>query len=612
MSRDQVLARLLEPRLKLATVSGVLTTRADLIDWVDRHIPEIELITTKSYQVRANPGNREPILVEPEPGSYGNAVGLSNPGMEEGFRELAALRRTRPLRCLLAVSLSADCVEDFIRLTHRFAPVADLLELNFSCPHARDGYGAAIGSSAETVAAFVGAIRRATRAPLFPKLTPNVPDIGAIARAAVAAGADGIAAINTVGPEVFREPFTGLPVLHNPNGHKGGKSGLWIRETAREKIAEIRRAVGPGVAILGMGGVSSGRDALRLQEAGANTVGLGSLFARVQRQKLFPALVSALAVDAAHGTETASVFLNPGSRMAYRQFRIAEAREVHEGLKLFRLEGSLEAQAGEFAFLFLPGVGEKPFSLARQDPLTFLVRLRGEFTSALFRLKPGDPLLVRGTYGAPAPVSSRPQAFLVAGGTGLAVVPELASALRAQGKRVELFYGVKDPREVKALEELRAAIGEAVPCVCVPDRGRPGRVLDELLARLAEADPQESCFYNLGPHPLLESAMELEERFGCAPQEIFACLETLTMCGVGLCGGCSCGGRLLCKEGTFVSLQYLRSAGLRLTSLEPPHPRWRDRPHPRRPASASRGLSTGGQPVTPGPRRGVTPSGERR
>jgi dihydroorotate dehydrogenase electron transfer subunit len=148
MSRSQVLARLLEPRLKLATVSGVLTTRADLIDWVDRHIPEIELITTKSYQVRANPGNREPILVEPEPGSFGNAVGLRNPGMEAGFRELAALRRRRSLRCLLAVSLSADCIEDYILLARRFAPLADLLELNFSCPHAKGGYGSAIGANA--------------------------------------------------------------------------------------------------------------------------------------------------------------------------------------------------------------------------------------------------------------------------------------------------------------------------------------------------------------------------------------------------------------------------------------------------------------------------------
>ena len=584
MTAARVLARLLEPRLKLATVSGVLTTRAELIDWVDRNIPEIELISTKSYQVRANPGNREPILVEPEPGCFGNAVGLRNPGMEAGFRELAVLRRSRPLRSLLAVSLSADCIEDFILLARRLAPVADLLELNFSCPHARGGYGSAIGSSAETVAAFVAGIRASTRALLFPKLSPNVPDIGRIARAAVEAGADGIAAINTVGPEVFHEPLTGQPLLYNPNGHKGGKSGEWIRETAREKIAEIRRALGPGVPILGMGGVSCARDALHLQEAGANTVGLGSVFARVERQAQFPDFVRALVSDAALDTDTASAFLSLGRRMAYRPLRVVEIREVHENLRLLRLEGSLEARAGQFVFLCLPGVGEKPFSVARADPLCFLVRRRGEFTSALFRLRPGDRLLVRGTYGAPAPTSSQPLAFLVAGGTGLAVMPQLAAALRAQGRQVELFYGVADAREEQVLRELRAAIGEGVPCVCVSDRGRPGRVLEALAELLAQAGAGEACFYNSGPHPFIERAMELEERFGGEPREIFACLETLTMCGVGLCGGCSCGGRLLCKEGSFVSLQHLRSSGISLSELEPTNPPQAAPPHPSLPA----------------------------
>jgi dihydroorotate dehydrogenase electron transfer subunit len=594
MSRARVLARLLEPRLKLATVSGVLTTRADLIDWVDRNIPEIELISTKSYQVRANPGNREPILVEPEPGSFGNAVGLRNPGMEAGLRELAALRRSRPLRSLLAVSLSADCIEDFILLARRLAPVADLLELNFSCPHARGGYGAAIGSSAETVAAYVAGIRASTRTLLFPKLTPNVSDIGRIARAAVEAGADGISAINTVGPEVFREPLTGQPLLYNPNGHKGGKSGLWIRETAREKIAEVRRAVGPGVPILGMGGVASGRDAVRLQEAGANTVGLGSVLARIERQARLPDFVRALAADAALGTDTASAFISPGPRMAYQALRVAEVREVHENLRLLRLEGSLEVRAGQFVFLCLPGVGEKPFSVARADPLCFLVRRRGEFTSALFRLEAGDRLLVRGLYGAPAPTSSRPLAFLVAGGTGLAVMPELAAALRAQGRRVELFYGVADPREERALRELRPAIGEAVPCLSVPDGGRPGRVLEALAERLAQPGAGQACFYNSGPHPFIEKAMELEERSGADPGEIFACLETLTMCGVGLCGGCSCGGRLLCKEGSFVSLQYLRSSGIRLSELEPPNPPQAAPPNPPLPAQT---MGQGRQPL---------------
>ncbi len=568
MTRPELLRRLRAPHLKLGTVSGVLTTRPRLIEWVDASLPEIELITTKSYQVRPNPGNREPILVEPQAGCFGNAVGLRNPGMNEGLRELEALRRRRKLRCLLSVSLSADCIEDFVLLARRFAAVADLLELNFSCPHARAGYGSAIGADERTVRDFVQTIRRATPAPLFAKLTPNVPDIGAIARAALEGGADGVAAVNTVGPEVFREPLTGLPVLSNPNGHKGGKSGEWIRQVALRAVAEVRRAVGPEVPVLGMGGVATGRDARALAEAGADVVGIGSALARVARQSQLPAYLRALRADALGGGREADGFLARGSRMQYHPFRVREARDLADGLRLLVLDGALGAQAGEFAFLFLPGIGEKPFSAARTSPLSFLVRRRGPFTEALFGLQAGERLWVRGTYGAPAPVSPLGRACLVAGGTGLAVVPSLAAMLRERGKRVELYYGVSEAQEASALEAL--GLG-GLPSLCVPDSGRPGRVLEVMAEELKSKGPEPGravSFYNIGPHPFLDKAMRMEERLGASPADIFACLETLTMCGVGLCGGCECGGRLLCKEGTFVSLRYLRAAGVELSELE--------------------------------------------
>ena len=569
MTRPELLSRLRAPGLKLGTVSGVLTTRPRLIEWADANLPEIELITTKSYQVRPNPGNREPILVEPRAGCFGNAVGLRNPGLAEGLRELEALRRRRKLRCLLAVSLSADCVEDFVLLARRFAAVADLLELNFSCPHARAGYGSAIGADERVVRDFVQAIRRATPAPLFAKLTPNVADIGAIARGAVQAGADGIAAVNTVGPEVFRERLTGLPVLSNPNGHKGGKSGEWIREAALRAVTEVRRAVGPQVPILGMGGVATGQDARALAAAGADVVGIGSALARVARQSQIPAYLRALRADALGGGRETDAFLARRSKMEYRVHRVTEAHELAGDLRLLRLDGALGARAGEFAFLFLPGIGEKPFSVARTSPLSFLVRRRGPFTEALFSLQAGERLWVRGTYGAPAPVSPRSRAYLVAGGTGLAVVPSLAAMLRERGKRIELYYGVSNAQEASALEAL--GLGAELPSLCVPDSGRPGRVLEVMAEELAAKGPEPgraASFYNIGPHPFIEKAMRVEEELGAAPEDIYACLETLTMCGVGLCGGCECGGRLLCKEGTFVSLRHLRAAGVELSELE--------------------------------------------
>jgi dihydroorotate dehydrogenase electron transfer subunit len=175
-SREQVISIILEDRVKLATVSGILTTKPSMIKWIDTIFPKIELITTKSYQVNPNSGNREPIVVETDVGCFGNAVGLRNPGMEQGYRELSELREQHNLIAILNVSLSANSIEDFITLGNRFKDVADMLELNFSCPHAATGYGASIGTDAELVGKYMLEIRDALGRDviLIPKLTPNV------------------------------------------------------------------------------------------------------------------------------------------------------------------------------------------------------------------------------------------------------------------------------------------------------------------------------------------------------------------------------------------------------------------------------------------------------
>ena len=253
-SAKEIREFLLDSRLKFATVSGVWTTKPNLIRKVDDTVPDIDIITTKSFQVRQTPGNREPIIAEVEVGSYVNAVGLRNPGMRTAYKELKKLRKEKPLRTILNVSISGNSPEDFIKLAEKFEDVADIFELNFSCPHAKPGYGASIGVSPELVKEYMEAIRPVTEVALFPKLTPNVDNIGEIAKIAIDAGADGLVAINTVGPDPYRDPVSGELVLYNPDGHKGGKSGEHIFETALQKIKEIRDAVGPDVPIIGMGG----------------------------------------------------------------------------------------------------------------------------------------------------------------------------------------------------------------------------------------------------------------------------------------------------------------------------------------------------------------------
>ena len=552
-----------------ATVSGILTTHPGLIRWVDREVPEIGVITTKSYQIARNEGNPEPVIVEADYGCFGNAVGLRNPGMEKGHADLSGLIHHHPLRAVLNVSLSASSINDFITLTGAFEDVADTLELNFSCPHAAEGFGASIGSDPVLVSAYVAAIRRSTSAPLFVKLTPNVDNIGEIARAAVAAGADGISAINTVGPELYTEPHSGEPVLSNPRGRKGGKSGIWIHGIAETRIREIRQAVGPEVPIIGMGGVFSGEDAYRLRKAGADVIGLGSVFAQVPQSSI-PAFVAQLKQDSETHTSLASMYASSRRQGEYLPCTIVEQETVGD-LTLLRTDRTLPADPSQFVFLWIPGVGEKPFSIAGCEPLSFLIRKRGKVTRALFELEKGARVMVRGPYGYKISQPAESRVHIIAGGTGTAVMPELYRSLKAAGKEVHVWIAGRNSGE---LEMLRTRLGKGIPSRAIADQDGECLLLDELSAVLSETRPdemKEAVFYNIGPLPFMERAAGIERRYGASPSSIFLSVESHTMCGIGLCGECTCGETMVCQEGTFTALSCIETHGIDLNRIYAEH-----------------------------------------
>ena len=335
---NEICEYLLNSDLKFATVSGVWTTKPNLIRHVDNYIKDINIITTKSFQVKATPGNREPIVAEVAIGSYVNAVGLKNPGMNKAYKELKELRDEKPLRSILNISIAGNSPEDFITLVEKFEDIADMFELNFSCPHAKPGYGATIGMNAELVKEYMEAIRPRTKVALFPKLTPNVDNIGEIARFAVNAGADGLVAINTVGPEAYKDPVSGELVLFNPNGHKGGRSGEHIFEDALQKIKEIREAVGPDIPIIGMGGVSRGTHVRAMQRAGANAIGIGSVVARVIDGK-YKEYFEALRYDTQNQTDTAATYLSVKRLAKYKEYTISKINELSDTMWDIELEG---------------------------------------------------------------------------------------------------------------------------------------------------------------------------------------------------------------------------------------------------------------------------------
>ena len=538
-------------RIVTATVSGVLTTKEEMIRLFDEHVPSVDIITTKSFQVVPTPGNREPVICSPAPGDFGNSVGLRNPGMEEALAELKRLRG-RGLRAFLNVSLAADSPENFITLVKAFDPLADLLELNFSCPHAAAGFGASIGSDKATAAEYVRRIQEAypeRKSPLIIKLTPNADDIAGIAKAVIEAGADGIAAINTVGPKLYIEPHSGAPILNNKLGGKGGASGEWVKDDAIRCIKAIRNAIGDDPIILGMGGVSSYDDARRMIEAGADSVGVGSALSRVMPsdyENFFHALKT--------GGDT-SPYLSTGNAMEYTPHKVL-TKEMHgDDVMVITVSGEVGCNPGEFVFIWVPGMGEKPFSVAVNKPLTFLIKKRGIFTSAFFGIEPGDTVYTRGLYGRPMVYEKTEKALLIGGGTGAAVLPLIAEKLSADGTKMDIRVGVVRKEGKDPLEDVLSSYGSYMS---VPDDGKPGRVLDSIVPSDLAGD---TALYVVGPGKMMEKAAEKAESMGFPADRIYLSMEKNTMCGIGMCGECVCGGHLPCKEGTFFTWKTLKENG---------------------------------------------------
>lgn len=562
-SKSEVLSILKRNTVSFATVSGIVTTRSGIIQRIDTEIPEISVITTKSYQVNPNQGNREPIIVEPEEGSFGNAVGLRNPGMDKGYEDLLSLRSKHSFSAVLNVSVSGNSIEEFITLVKKFEDAADIIELNLSCPHAAGGYGMAIGTDSEIVYTYMKRIREITNKLIFPKLTPNVPAISEIALAAVEGGADGITAINTVGPKLYIEPFSGKPILKNSSGNRGGMSGRWVKETSLSKISEIRTAVGNNLPIIGMGGIETGEDVRNMRDAGADVVGIGSVFASVHPDN-WKTFFTVLKADAENKVDNASIFRNKKRKMEYVPHEITKITDLPGDVRVLELDGIITFNSSQFAFLWLPGIGEKPFSILKGDPFTFIISKKGEFTRAVMNLKEKGTIFVRGVYGKDSPGTGKDTVYIAAGGTGLAVALGLAEKLFHEGKKVYTYYGMSSAEQI-VMEQDFLKFGSFT---AVTDEGIPGRVIDILKEKLS-INNEEGALYTIGPLPFMKKAAD--EFISCSrngsEEDVFLSIETPTRCGVGLCGECECGGHLTCREGTFFSLSWLNKNNINLEEL---------------------------------------------
>lgn len=225
-------------------------------------------LVSKTITPEARAGNKPPRIVETPAGML-NSIGLQNPGLEGFIRDkwpyLAGLDTQ------VVVNIAAPTPEQHGEMAARLdaLPGIAALEINISSPNMKDG-GMLFGCNPRAAAEVIAAVRRATRLPVIAKLTPNVTDIAAVAKAVEEAGADGISLINTLlGMAIDVERRR--PVLGNITG---GLSGPAIKPVALAMVWKVRQAV--RLPLMGLGGISTATDALEFMLAGATVVQVGT------------------------------------------------------------------------------------------------------------------------------------------------------------------------------------------------------------------------------------------------------------------------------------------------------------------------------------------------
>lgn len=224
-------------------------------------------ISTKGTTGQMRTGNLAPRIAETPMGML-NSVGLQNPGIDRfiSYELPNLMQKDTVIIANIAGSTPEECAEVAAKLDKTDV---HMIELNISCPNVKQG-GAAFGVTCEGASSVTKIVRNATKKPLIVKLSPNVTDIASIAKAVEAEGADSVSLINTLlGMRI--DINTGRPVLRN---NCGGMSGPAVFPIAVRMVWQVANAV--KIPVIGMGGISSGKDAIEMMMAGASAVQVGA------------------------------------------------------------------------------------------------------------------------------------------------------------------------------------------------------------------------------------------------------------------------------------------------------------------------------------------------
>ena len=250
----------------LIAASGCFGYGVEYADTVD--LAALGGVAVKGLFLAPREGHAPPRIVETPAGML-NAIGLQGIGVHRFIDE--KLPELRERKAIVFVNICGTTIDEYVELARILSDAEGVhaIELNISCPNIKEG-GITFGCSLPGTHAVVSAVRKVTRLPVIPKLTPNVTDVASFARAAEEAGADAISLVNTflamaIDVETRRPRLTNIV---------GGLSGPAIRPIAVRMVYECRQAV--KLPIIGMGGIASAEDVLEFMIAGANAVQVGT------------------------------------------------------------------------------------------------------------------------------------------------------------------------------------------------------------------------------------------------------------------------------------------------------------------------------------------------
>lgn len=255
----------IELKNPVMTASGTFGSGMEYGEFVD--LNRLGAVVTKGVANVPWPGNPAPRIAETYGGMI-NAIGLQNPGIDVFCgRDIPFLKK---YDTKIIVNVCGRTTEDYVEVVERLAeePV-DMLEINISCPNVKEG-GIAFGQNPDSVEKITAELKKYAKQPLIMKLSPNVTDITATAKAAQAGGADGISLINTLTGmkiDVSRRTFA----VANKTG---GLSGPAIKPVAVRMVYQAAHAV--SIPVIGMGGIMNAEDALEFIMAGATAVSIGT------------------------------------------------------------------------------------------------------------------------------------------------------------------------------------------------------------------------------------------------------------------------------------------------------------------------------------------------